>query len=130
MNIFAKIWKGNCPTPCPFGSDGPEMNMAIKIHENPIKSKNSSINNVENKTNEEVFEVINSSAKSDIKFKEVHILPEEQLTVVNERNNRTYECFVCHENFASYDNFKSHISSMHGVTLMISKETSILNQSD
>ena len=128
-SIPAKIWEGG-HSPCPSGSDGPEMNMTIKIHENPIKSRNSSINNVENKTNGEVFEVVNSSAKSDIKFKEVHILPEEQLTVVNERNNRTYECFVCHENFTSYDNFKSHISSMHGVTLIISKETSILNQSD
>ena len=42
-------------------------------------------------------------------------------SVANERNNWTYECFICHENFATYNNFKKHISSVHGVTLM-SKE--------
>ena len=62
--------------------------------------------------------------------KEVPILPEEEFTVINNRNNWTYECFVCHDNFTSYDDFKSHISSLHGVTLTISKESSMPNQTD
>ena len=50
--------------------------------------------------------------------KEVPKSPKEKLTVVyKERNSWTYECFICHENFTSYANFKKHISSLHGVTL-------------
>ena len=50
--------------------------------------------------------------------KEVPYLTKEKLAVVyNERNSWTYECFICHENFTSYANFKKHTSSLHGVTL-------------
>ena len=63
-----------------------------------------------------------SSAQSDNKFKEVMGLPKKHLIEANERNNWTYECFICHENFATYDNFKKHISSEHGVTLMSKEE--------
>jgi hypothetical protein len=63
-----------------------------------------------------------SSAKSDSKYKEALNLPKEQPIENNERNNWTYECFICHENFATYENFKEHISSVHGVTLMSKEE--------
>ena len=73
-------------------------------------------------TFKEVLDVEDSSAMSDSKFKEVLGLPKKQPIEANERNNWTYECFICHENFATYDNFKKHISSVHGVTLMSKEE--------
>ena len=103
------------------------MKMTTEIHQSPIASQNSSIN-MENNSIKEVFDV-NSSAKSGIKSKEVHILLEEQLTVVNEKTIG-HECFICHEIFSSYDNFKIHTSSLHGVKLIISKDSIIPNQSE